>query len=216
MKKLVLGLLTLTVAVSVFAQGTVLFNNRTAGTIITHVYSPELANPGASVFGNAANDTPVGTQVYTGTALTGSGWTAQLWAASGVALEGALQAALPTSTFRTGGAAGNWVAATATLTGVLGDAALATGQIRVWPSTYTTWAAAETAWMADTTGSIWVGKSPLFAINAVGGQANPAPSLVNMVSFSLISNIPEPSTFALLGLGALGMLVFRRDRKSVV
>jgi hypothetical protein len=215
MKKLVLGLIALTTAASVFAQGTVLFNNRTTGTIITHVYAPQTATPTVQVTGNGATDFPVGATVYTGAALTGSGWTAELWAASGAgAAESALAAATPTSTFRTGGAAGNWVAATATLTGVAKDLAAATGQIRVFPTTYGTWAAAEAAWNADTTGNIWIGKSPLFAINAVGGDLNPAPSLVNLVSFSLVAKetsiIPEPSSFALLGLGALGMLIFRR------
>jgi hypothetical protein len=215
MKKLVLGLIALTAAASVFAQGTVIFNNRIAGSLITHVYAPQTATPTAQVTGNAANDIPAGGTVYTGATLTGSGWTAQLWAAPGVVvLESALQAATPTSTFRTGTAAGNWVGVTATLTGVAGDLAAATGQIRVFPATYATWAAAEAAWTADTTGTIWIGKSPLFAIAAVGGQANPAPSLNNMVSFSLVAKeasiIPEPSSFALLGLGALGMLIFRR------
>lgn len=211
MKKLTLGLIAITAAASVFAQGTVLFNNRTAGTIITHVYAPQVATPWQQITGNAANDTPPGTTVYTGALLTGSGWTAQLWAAPGaVASESSLQAATPTSTFRTGGAAGNWVAATATLTGVPGDLALATGQIRVWPSAYATWAEAEVAFLHNGNGTIWIGKSPLFLINAVGGTLNPSPSLNNLVSFSLVNVLPEPSSFALLGLGALGMLIFRR------
>jgi len=211
MKKLVLGLIALTAAASVFAQGTVLFNNRTTGTIITHVYAPQTATPTVQLTGNGATDTPVGSAVYTGAALAGSGWTAELWAGANLAPESSLVAATPTSTFRTGGAVGNWAAVTATLTGVAGDTAIATGQVRVFPTTYGTWAAAEAAWNVDTTGTIWIGKSPTFVINAVGGQANPAPSLVNLVSFSLVANaVPEPSTFALLGLGALGMMIFRR------
>jgi len=44
MKKLVIAALTVTCAVSVFAQGTVVFNNRVTGTVVTHVYGNEVRN----------------------------------------------------------------------------------------------------------------------------------------------------------------------------
>lgn len=218
MKKTLIALVALTAAASVFAQGTVVFNNRVTGTILTRVYAPQVATPTVQVVGNTASDTPVGTQTYTGAQLTGSGWSAQLWAASGTATEGSLLAGTPITTFRTGTAAGQVAAATATLTGVAADAALATLQLRVWPATYATWALAETAWLADNSQTIFIGKSPLFQVDKIGGQANPAPNLINtakdsfLQSFSLVAHapIPEPSTFALLGLGALGMMIFRR------
>lgn len=218
MKKYIIALVALTAAASVLAQGTVNFNNRATGTVVTHVYSPQLANIYTQVTGNAANDTPAGTQVYTGALLTGNGWTAQLWGASGQgALESSLAAATPTTTFRTGTAAGQFAGVSAALSGVALDAAWATLQVRVFPSTYTTWAEAETAWNADLTGTIWVGKSPIFEVDKIGGVGNPAPFLINsagtsyLQSFSLVAHeVPEPSTFALLGLGALGMLIFRR------
>jgi len=201
------------VAASVFAQGTVDFNNRKSGVMVTKVYEPNPADPTVQVVGNSATDTPAGTTDYTGlTPLAGSDWTAALWAAPGAgADEGSLQAATPTTTFRTGAAAGFIAAATATLTGVAADAAVATLQLRVYPSAYADWAAAQAAWDADTTGTIWIGKSPLFDVNAIGGNLNTPPVMEGLQSFSLVANvIPEPSTFALLGLGALGMLIFRR------
>ena len=60
MKKLILAAITLTTAASVFAQGTVIFNNRLGG--ISHVY----AGGSGQVQGNAANDTPTGSTVYSG------------------------------------------------------------------------------------------------------------------------------------------------------
>jgi hypothetical protein len=213
MKKVVLALITMAVATSVFAQGTVDFNNRKTGLLVVKVYGPELADSTVQVVGNAAADTPTGTAVYTGAPLAGADWTAALWAAPGAdQAEGSLVAATPTTTFRTGAAAGFLAAATATLTGVAKDAAMATLQLRVYPSAYADWAAAETAWAADDTGTIAIGKSPLFNLAAIGGDLNTPPVMTGLQSFSLVTSpvIPEPSTFALLGLGALGMLIFRR------
>jgi len=213
MKKLVLGLIAVSAAASVLAQGTVVFNNRVVGTIVSKVYTPNPANKYVSQVGNTAGDAPVaGTLVFGGTPLDGSGWTAQLWAAPGAsALESSLAAATPTTTFRTGAGAG-WVAGTtATLTGVAGDASAATLQLRVFPTSFATWAAAEAAWQADKTETVFIGKSPMFNISNIGGTVNQAPNLVGLQSFSLIAKeVPEPGTFALLGLGALGMMMFRR------
>ena len=65
--------------------------------------------------------------------------------------------------------------------------------------------------MADATGTVWIGKSQLLNLEAIGGNLNTPPLMAGMESFSLVANIiPEPSTFALLGLGALGMFLFRR------
>jgi hypothetical protein len=186
MKKLIIALTATVVAVSVFAQGTVTFNNRVTGVVVAPI-------TGLDSLG-----------------LGGTGYTAELWAASGAdAAEGSLQAAAPQTAFRTGAAVGFVTAVTATLTGVAKDAAAATLQVRVWDNkggTLTTWAAAETAWMA---GEIAAGKSTLFNVTAIGGDLNTPPNLVGLTSFQLIM-VPEPSTFALLGLGALGMLIFRR------
>jgi len=214
MKKYIIALVALTAAASVLAQGSVTFNNRVAGTLITHVYAPQVADIYTQVTGNTAIDTPVGAQNYTGALLTGAGWTAQLWGANGAdALEASLQGATPTTSFRTGGAAGNVAVplTAAVLAGVPKDAAVATIQLRVWPSAYADWAAAETAWLADLSSTVFIGKSPTFNLAAIGGDFNATPNLIGLTSFSLVAHlVPEPSSFALLGLGALGMLIFRR------
>jgi hypothetical protein len=212
MKKLVIGMVAMTVAAGVLAQGTVVFNNRVVGTIVTKVYMPNPADIYTQQVGNSSADTPAGGVVYGGAALEGAGWIAELWAAPGAnSPEFSLLAATPSTTFRTGAAAG-WVAGTtANLTGVPGDSLAATVQMRVFPASFGTWAAAEAAWLADTTSTIFIGSSPLFNLSNIGGQVFQAPNLVGLESFSLVANIvPEPSTFALLGLGALGMFLFRR------
>jgi hypothetical protein len=212
MKKLILGACALTCAASIFAQGTVIFNNRIASTLITHVYLPNPADTTMYQSGQASTgDFPTGSTSWTGwTPLSGSGYTAQIWAANGASqAESSLQAATPTTTFRTGANAGLLAGTTATLTGVPLDAAVATITLRVWDNqggTITSWAQALT-----TTGNAH-GESPLFNLSAIGGQGNPAPALLGLQSFNITAIVPEPSTFALAGLGAAALLIFRRRK----
>lgn len=214
MKKLVLTGLAVTCAVSVFAQGTVLFNNRVVGTVVTHVYLPLASNPSLSTTGNGAGDTPAGAVNWSSyTPIGSASYLAQLLAANGAGqAESSLVAAssAPT-TFRTGAAAGFINGTTATLTGVPADAAVATVEMVVWDNTsgnYPTWALASAAWQA---GLISAGKSGTFNVNAIGGTLNPAPTLDNLRSFN-ITGVPEPSSFALAGLGAAALLIFRRRK----
>jgi hypothetical protein len=216
MKKLVLTAFALTTAVGVFAQGTVIFNNRLGST--THVYG----GGQNSVRGNAANDTPAGSTSYAGLTLIGAnglGGTfgasttfAQLLAANGAnQAESSLLPAAGITTFRTGAAAGNIAQVTATLAGVPVDAPVATLQMVAWDNSsglYPTWTQASAAWQA---GLINAGRSATFNVNAIGGQANPAPTLDNLTSFN-ITLIPEPTSFALAGLGAAALLIFRRRK----
>jgi hypothetical protein len=182
MKKLIIALAATVVAASVFAQGTVVFNNRVTGVVVANIYNIDGV-----------------------TGLAGTGYTAELWAAPGAdAAVDSLVAATPQTTFRTGAAAGFITATTAVLTGVPKDAPVATLQLRAWDNmggTVTTW--------ADASGKVPSGMSALFNVNAIGGDLNPSANLVGLTSFSLVP-VPEPSTFALLGLGALGMMIFRR------
>jgi len=214
MKKLTLTSLALSIALGAFAQGTVVFNNNGTG-YRAPVYFPELGNATLSKTGNTTAGTPAGAQVYTGALLTGSGYTAQLFSgAAGTTDANLLQGAAGLVTFRSGGAAGFTSTATATLANVAKDAASAVLQIRVWDNSsglYPTWAQAAVAWQA---GTIAAGMGNLFTVNAIGGDLNPAPTPVGQQSFNIysISAVPEPSTFVLAGLGAAGLLIFRRRK----
>jgi hypothetical protein len=216
MKKYIVAAVALGAALSVLAQGTVNFSTRVTGTVVGHVYGPESATePGkyVSKFGNTGTETPSGAQVYAGGFLTGSGWSAQLWAVNlADQLESSLAAVSPVVTFRTGTTLGGTpVPSVVTVAGVPA-AGTGTFQVRVWDNvggTLTTWGAAETQWLA---GGIAAGKSATFNISNLGdGALNLPADMANFRSFNVYFNpIPEPSTFALLGLGALGMLIFRR------
>ena len=215
--------LPLLVVFSALSQGTVLFNTRLpagAPPYYTQVFFPADGIGGQS--GNTAANLPAGTQVYTGNPLTGSGWTAQLFSIPGstlpngpftwygVPLSDPFVAAFPTTTFRTGTSAGCVAGTIATLQNVAADAASAVLQMRVFPTSFGSWSAAVNAANIGNPGA-YIGASPAFVVNQIGGNINTPPQLT-MVSWSL--PCPEPSSFALFGLGIGSFLAARRRKRS--
>lgn len=169
-------------------QGTVIFNNRIFGTIITRVYSE-----GLCFSGNGPEDFPTGLVDWDAfTKIQGSRFAAQLLAAPGADRPlHELVPALPVTTFRTGLAAGNVAGVTATLPSVPADAPVSTVQMVVWDNStgfYPNWTSAQAAWLS---GLIIAGSSPKFNVYAIGGFLNGAPALTNLVSFSF--TYPEGS-----------------------
>jgi len=215
MKKTLLTLLALGTAASVFAQGTVTLNNASAANGVNNrIFGPELGNASLSKVGNRSSDTPAGTQTYTGALLSGSNFRAELWGASGTgAAEGSLLAGSPGSTFRTGTGVGVVATTTVTFANIAKDfAGGGTFQLRAWDNTsglYPTWALAEPAWLS---GLIAAGKSPLLNLNSViGGDLTTPPFLAGLQAFNIYT-VPEPTSFVLAGLGAAGLLIFRRRK----
>jgi hypothetical protein len=199
-------------------QGTVQFNTRlTLGTppYYTQVFFQDINMLQRT--GNTANNLPAGTQVYTSFALTGSGWTAQLFAIPGntlpsgpftpygVPITDTFVAAFPTTTFRTGTSAGSVALTTATLPNIAPDDASAVLQMRVFSTSMGSWAAAVAAFNSGQ--AVGLGASPPFVVNNIGGINNNPPQLTG-VSFSILYG-PEPSSLTLFSLG-LGWLVVRR------
>jgi len=211
MKKTLLTLAVSACAISIFAQGTVNFNNRNTGaSLFAPIYNVNPGNPSESKVGQSAIGLPPGAQTYAGALLTGSGYMAQLFAAPGAdALETALVASASSiTTFRTGTSSGAFAGVVATLGNVAKDAAVATLQVRAWDNTsglYPTWQAAFDA------KTVAIGSSPLFNLNAIGGDLNTPPLPTGMQSFNIYL-VPEPSTFVLAGLGAASLLIFRRRK----
>jgi hypothetical protein len=82
-------------------------------------------------------------------------------------------------------------------------------QVSVWDSTYPTWAAAHNA-------GAYTGQGPEFQMNPGAGIAyvNTSPSGNSTWTDGplTVALVPEPSTFALAGLGAAAMLIFRRRK----
>jgi hypothetical protein len=231
MKKLILAAFALTTAASVFAQGTIWLQNRISGQAVnqtTHVWGPSATDGRLSLIGLGSNDSPAGTTAFGAasqmTMIGANGLSgqygaattfAQLIGANGSAnAEASLLPVGTTTTFRTGVSLGGLAAYIDTLTGspaITADGAFGQFELVAWDNSsglYSTWTQASVAWHA---GLIAAGNSAMFTVSNIGGL-NPPPFLNNMnqlTSFNLYF-IPEPSTFALAGLGLAALLVFRR------
>jgi hypothetical protein len=224
MKKLILAAVATTCAVGVFAQGTIVFNTRISpGGPIVHVYS----GGAGQIQGNGATDTPAGSTVFgggytligTSGGLTASSTFAQLLGASGFNQpESSLVPAAGITTFRTGAGAGFVAPTTATFANMAAGAPQATIEMVAWDNSsglYPTWAEASVAWANNL---IAAGRSGTWNQDSMGGLGT-APNMQNTTdpsqavhSFNIFIPIPEPTTAALLGLGAAGLLIFRRRK----
>jgi hypothetical protein len=192
----------------VLGQGAINFNNRALNlnpaAVNAPIYGQEPANGALSLHGNAT--TNGGSTVYTGPLLTGTGFTAQLWAAP--AAGGAL-APISTVAMRPAGPLAGYVVPPALAPTVPNapQGANVIFDLRVWDNrgnTITTWAQI----MADP--SIPHGSSGNFT-TSVAETPNTPPNLVGLTSFNLFATVPEPSVIALGALG-LGALLLRRRK----
>jgi len=186
MKKILLTLTVVGLAASVFAQGTVAFQNA------------------IGVGGKVTIDGVLTTSSDTVTVQL-------LYGPVGTAL-GSLTAVTPPFVTTTGNGL-FYDGATKTLTGITAgggssDATMnVTLAIQGWVGNYADWDTAVAA-------GAKVGQTSAFD-NPTGGGGTPAAPAANLVGWMAdnplnLTIVPEPTTFALLGLGALGMLVFRR------
>jgi len=220
MKKLILGVLTVSTATCVFAQGTVAYVNRSAGGT-SHVWIGSY-----NYQGNGINDIPGGTYDYAahgfhliGTIGGGGGGLAEaqhtfaqlLGAPGSGAPESSLVPGLGVTTFRTGAAAGNLAVTTATFNNIAPDAPVGTFEMVAWDNSsglYPTWIQASVAWSS---GLISAGRSAPFDLQNIGGPVN-TPPILNPAMQSFGFGVPEPSTVALAGLGAAALFIFPRRR----
>ncbi len=221
MKTVLLATFVLTTATSLLAQGTVIFNNRnTLGT--SHVYAPLPSDVERPQIGNGPNDGPSGLTDWSAYTLIGANGLsgaygaattfAQILSANGANQpESSLTPQEGIATFRTGTGKGFIAQTGSTLENVPKDAPVATLEVVAWDNSsglYSTWALASVQWLGL---HIAAGTSGTFNQTAIGGDVNTPPDLV-FPSFNLYFVAPEPSAFALAGLGGIIMLIFRRRK----
>jgi len=73
---------------------------------------------------------------------------------------------------------------------------------------YPTWMEASDAWAR---GLLAAGKSNRINVGLIGGVIYTPPELVGLQSFSLWA-LPEPSSFAMVGLGVAALMIARRRK----
>jgi hypothetical protein len=209
--------------------------------LTTHIWGPSSITPGLSLIGFGSEDTSTrgalgGTTPYAHSGMHmvgqpgGPSASTTLIGLLGVDAptsammpEGSLVPVGQAATFRTQATTpGGIVPITDTLTGntpVSSAGAFATFELFAWDNSsglYPTIAQAWSAFETNSPGFIGGHSSP-FQVSAIGGGLNNPPFLNNMVdfpSFNLyaLGTIPEPASFALVGLGAAALLIFRRRK----
>jgi hypothetical protein len=221
MKKTLLTALLVAGAAAAYGQGTmgaITWGNNLTG-FRAQIYGPDPGNASLSTTGQSSIGNPTGSTVYGGPLLGGNaggtGFTFAFFAGPNTAASGALVLYGTTSFRTTASAAGLVNVGSATLSDVQAGQT-AHFQIRVWNNqggTLLTWAQAESAWLAGLTAagvSAMVTSAPLGGTDSNSNSVNP-PGSVGWQSFNIYS-VPEPASFALFGLGAAGLMIFRRRK----
>lgn len=216
MKVIAITTVMLAFAASTFGQGVINFNNRVTGVggVVAPIYG---VNPAAQTVQMRGNATTNGGAVnYTGVPLiSGTGFTATLWAAPSGTLEGAgaftqygstkMRTLASTPGFIEPQPLGAAIVIPVSL--VPANSTLIAYQVRAWDNqnnTITTWAAA-------LGGGFAYGSSAVFEVSTSTAGSPPPANLVGLTSFNLINPVPEPSLIALGALG-LGALLLRRRK----
>ena len=188
MRKLLAILLTTLVSISSFAQGSVIFNNRTQ-----------------------AGDRPVTYGAPAQGFGTLPGATAQLVLVTGAAGSETFTGLTPTSPFRTGAAAAFFTEISPFIVPGVQPGESARFVVRAWAL------AASFEEALKTPGAIW-GSSAIFTVPELGGTPPggglpiPTPTLDGLNAFT----IPEPSTIALGFLGTAALFLRRKRLTSMV
>lgn len=161
---------------------------------------------GTLIFGNAnAQVNAKVTDLATGLGLGGTGWIAQLWYGPAGSTESSLIGHATTATFSTTAAQAGYFFGGARTIATIPVGSVAVTQVRVWN------AAAGADWLtASASASGIVGRSALVNVTLTGPPATPA-NMVGLAAFT-VAPVPEPSSFALAGLGAAALLIFRRRK----
>lgn len=207
--------------VSAFAQGTVVFKND-----VSAITSPpdRLVRFGAASVAGVQGLAP-STQNAAwadGLAVMSNGVLSTIrvqlfYGAAGAADSSLIAVSTAPTSFRgsTSTSVGSWFGGTRTLTGFDTATPNTKLQVRVWDSALASdWATAQSGIIAGTYSGL-AGESLSFAYS-IPTSATPAPSESNMNNFAGFNlaffAVPEPSSMALAGLAAAGLLIFRRRK----
>ena len=199
------------------AQGQFIWGNHFLG-VHAPIYGPDPVNPIQIKRGNTATGIPAGTQTYAGPLLEGTGYTVGIYVGRTALDVEAQMEHVQTTTFRTGAGAGVTYPLEAAAPFIPPGTPNVNYQFRVWGNlggALTSWAQVMAA--GGNIGGVGVSEVYVFTTPLGGGNLTP-PVTLGIRSFQLIgfTPVPEPSSWALLALGALSAASFglhRRHRK---
>lgn len=198
MKRIVATIGMVAIAGSCFAQGTVGFANN-ASTLVKQVTS-------------VSDSTPINAPATTTRVEF-------LWAVDGTTEISAFSAVNGVSPLALGPVAGRFSTPTAITVPGIAAGGIVSAVVRGWTGGFASYNEALTAAQANAAAS-FLGYSGIFRVDTGDPTAIPAGTPGNIVTsisgqgfagVTLVA-IPEPSTFALAGLGAAAMLIFRRRK----
>jgi len=195
-KSLVLGILGVAAATVAYGQGTVQFGNYYSSTAPTINYAASnvpIGKAGLAVGGNFAAELAW----FNGTTSDSTQLTALPGTITGFGE--VFGPAYPNATPDGGLGAGWWGPSTVALTGTAANQVV-TLEVLVFNGTS----------FADPTTTV-NGHSTLFQYSLGGGVVSP-PSFNGLMPNFTVQNVPEPSLFALAGLGAAGLMALRRKK----
>jgi hypothetical protein len=201
MKKLLVTSVLSLACVGAFAQGKVTFGNDNAhlvmyGTDTTHLTATYSSLAGQAV-AQAGGANPINMGLFTVELLAG-------------ATAGNLSVFSTVSGAAAGLPDGRFPNTSVTLAGLPGGTP-AFGEVRIWETAAGSWAATQTGAGRTT----WLqAASPVFGMTPGGFAPTPIVSTwpAGALNLGTVDPVPEPSTFALAGLGAAAMLIFRRRK----
>jgi hypothetical protein len=229
MKKLIFTATLSVASLAAFGQGSIDVGNLSKGAFVQPIFAPNPANPGVQQVGNPSPSVypgalPTGTTVYGGAALQ-TGYDMVFFYSLNTAVTSVSQMSVGTIVpFRTAASASANPAGTMNtifsmnIPGSTGGTPFvyAFGAFSTEGGTVTDWATAlQHFGSGDLNAQIGSGQIVSAALNGSDTSGAPhvgATTFGGFTSFSLISPVPEPSTIALAGLGAAGLLLFRRRK----
>lgn len=195
-------------AVVALCQGTIHVGNGITATRFP-IYNTPLVLGLPPVVGNGPLSAPTGNSVYTGALLSGTRYAIEFWAGPASATDFSGLSLITTMTFRTGANPAllpNGITLTINNVVIPGVAAGLEAKlaVRVWD----TWSSPSYALAYPR------GQGALFLSAPLGGNAPGGPVLSpNWVGQSFeFPYTPEPSSFAILSIGAISAFLFRKRR----
>lgn len=163
-------------------QGKINFNNNVPGSIVAPVYGPEPSSSNLSKTGNSASATPVGTQIYGGTLLSGTNFMAQLYGGPTNTPDDFLQPIAAAVQFAAGGSSGFVISPGTVGVTCAPPGQPATLQLRAWDSRNGAHPSYESA-ASDPLAAR--GESQSFMSLPLGGGTNTVANLNGLTSFNV-------------------------------